>query len=294
MGRNRKVPTLDEWLEHGGNLLAKLPERSKLHKEIKSGLLELHALNSEPAKNKTEITETLKSLNSTESRFKAKDKISNGVVEKMAGKSEWSLWLARFYQKKKDAKRSKFYVSDICHEQVELMSEQSGYKNLNKYLGQLPSVFMDNGIDQTRDLFDLRDLLAPFKDALKPTPSAELHAKDRIPEFSLLAIVKAVTKELSRLGIKNYRDLSSINKKRREADNYAESKREQLDEMQQQIDQLTRQRVIDLQKISSLKQEAHSDHNKIEELTDKLIKIKNSPSYRKAQKLSGKIKLSKP
>jgi len=57
-----------------------------------------------------------------------------------------------------------------------------------------------------------------------------------VPEFSLLAIVKAVTKELSKLGIKDYRGLSLINKKRRDADKYNESIRGQLNEFQEQIE----------------------------------------------------------
>jgi hypothetical protein len=236
MGRYRRDATLDEWLKHGDNLLTKLSVRSKLYKDIKSELAKLNNLNSAPEKDKSEIKTTLEKLNKTKTKFKAKDKTVKGEVKKGVGKNEWSLWIARIYQHKKDDKRSKFYVSNTCHEQVELMSEQSGYESLNKYLGQLPSVFIDNGIGQTRDLFDLRDLLTPFQDALKPVPSNDLHTEDREPEFSLLAIVKAITEELSRLGIKDYHKLSSINKTKREADKYAESIRGQLNEMQQQIE----------------------------------------------------------
>jgi len=128
MGRKRRGATLDEWLAHGDNLLNKLSVRSNLYKEIKDLLADLNNLNSDSDNNKIEIAATVKHLNSTKTRFKAKDKIIKGEVQKGVGKNEWSLWIARINQHQKDADRKKLYIPNICHEQVELMSKKSGYK----------------------------------------------------------------------------------------------------------------------------------------------------------------------
>lgn len=285
MGRDRRDATLDEWLKHGDNLLTKLSARSKLYKDIKSDLAKLNNLNSAPEKDKSEIKTTLEKLNKTKTKFKAKDKTVKGGVEKGVGKNEWSLWIARIYQHKKDGKRSKFYVSNTCHEQVELMSEQSGYKSLNKYLEQLPSVFIDNGIHQTKDLFDLRDLLAPFSDALKPSVSNDLHTEDRLPEFSLLAIIKAVTKELNKLGIKDYHAISAIKKIRQDADKYDTSIRGQLNEMQQQLtfkDNILKSNNTEISNQSETIKRIKAEKEKL--LSD-LKKCKNSNSHRRGKPL---------
>ena len=252
----------------------------------------MNNLNSAPEKDKSEIKTTLEKLNKTKTKFKAKDKTVKGEVKKGVGKNEWSLWIARIYQHKKDDKRSKFYVSNTCHEQVELMSEQSGYESLNKYLGQLPSVFIDNGINQTDDLFDLREVIEPFKDALKPPPFTDLHTEDTEPEFSLLAIVKAITEELSRLGIKDYHKLSSINKTKREADKYAESIRGQLNEMQQQIelkDERLKSNNIELLDLKESVNRLKIDKEKLQEK----LRVCNSKNKRTSKRVIKPMRIPK-
>lgn len=294
MGRKRRDATLVEWLDYGDNLLNKLSVRSNLYKEIKDLLADLNNLNSDPNNNKIEITATIKSLNSTKTKFKAKDKIIKGAIEKNAGKNDWSLWIARINQHKKDGKRKKLYIPKSCHEQIEQLSKKSGYQSPSSHLKRLSSIFYDIGIQQTNELFDLYELLAPFEDALKPTPSTDLYTEDREPEFSLLAIVKSITEELSRLGIKNYRDLSSINKKRRDTDKYAESINSQLTEMQKQLefkDELLKNKNSELCKFNETVKLLEANKLKLQE---KLRVCNNSRSNRKAQKLDGKFKPPKP
>lgn len=215
MGRGRRDATLDEWLESGDNLLAKLSVRSQLFKDIKSLLAELHNLNSAPVKNKIEMKATLEKLNKTKIKFKAKDKVVKGEVVKYKGKTEWSLWIDRINQKKKDAERNNFYVSKSAFDKVMAFTKGSMYDdNITKSIEQLFVCLEVLGLNNISDLYDLGEALEPYNDAVTTKrKNLSLHDKEPNVTSSALTVTKKIVEELKANTIHDYHSISSIRKK---------------------------------------------------------------------------------
>ncbi len=225
MGRSRRDATLEEWLENGDNLLTKLSVRSLLYKNIKSLLAELYNLNSAPIKNEIEMMSTLDKLNKTKSKFKAKDrivkgevvkeKVINGEVVKYKGKTEWSLWIDRINQKKKDAERNNFYVSKSAFDKVMAFTKGSEYdSNITKSIEQLFVCLEALGLNNISDLYLLMETVKPYNDALTTT-TKNLTLREKEPDStpSTLTVIQKIVEELKFNKINNYHSIARIRKK---------------------------------------------------------------------------------
>lgn len=249
-GRDRRDATLDEWLNHGDNLLTKLSVRSKLYTDIKSLLAGLHNLNSAPEKNRIEMKATVKTLNEEKINFKAKDKvvkgkvvkekIVNGEIVKYKGKNEWSLWIDRINQKKKDAERNNFYVSKSAFDKVMAFTKGSEYDdNINKSIEQLFVCLELLGLNNISDLYLLRETLEPYSDALTATRK-DLTLRDKEPDNtpSALTVVQKIVQELGYNNINNYRSILNIRKKIFAANKLEVEVQKPLADAQSKIEQL--------------------------------------------------------
>lgn len=266
MGRDRRDAELDEWLNHGDNLLTKLSERSNLYKEIKKQLVKLNNLNSDPVNNKIEMDTVLEKLNKTKIKFKAKDKIVkgevvkekivNGEVVKYKGKTEWSLWIGRINQKKKDAERNNFYVSKSAFDRVMAFTKGSEYDdNATKSIEQLFITLESLGLRNISELYDLGEALKPYNDAVTTDwKDISLHDKEPNVTPSVLTVTKKIVEELKANKIHDYHSISSIRKKILAASKLEDQVQKPLADAQSKIEQL--QSFIEEQRASIAEKEA--------------------------------------
>lgn len=220
MGKVRVDRTLNEWMEFGPNLLTKIESRKILHKQISQALTEL----GNAATSKKRRDELLIELNST------KNKLGN----------DWILWVRRLSQKKTDQNRKKFYVNESTFNDVMAFSKDSEYEgNINRSIEHLFLAFTSLGLTNISNLYELNDVFAPFKDALKTKANEQTFATNDIDQtYSILTIMQKLTAELKANKIQDFNSIASIKRKIREAEKLSENINKPLRAKQNEIDNL--------------------------------------------------------
>ena len=209
MNKTRKGARVDrgknDWIEFGDNLLTRISNQRKIHKNIKDLLAKLHECSST---NNDQVTDVLSELN----------------AEKCNLGDSWIQWGAYIRGTKRDKNIDAFRVSNRCHSQYKTLAKTSGYTrnngevNLAKCVEELPDLLAEAGIINTQNLGDLAELLKPFDDALQKNHKMTLSSDDNDVPFSALMITESILAKLAELNIKRFSDFDTISRKIKEAD----------------------------------------------------------------------------
>lgn len=195
MGQTRKDRPAEDWLNYGDKLLALLKRNKKLHNDVEG------------------LIQALKESETTEDR----DDIASILNEQKyeLGKN-WTRWVTKITQAKKDKNRARFYLDEVTYKGIltflslDTTTKDRKKTSDNNIFKNLLSALNVMGVDNINELYQLLTELDKFNDGLLERNSREKLTDIKKYQGRTTGIIHAILDELKHKNIRNFEKLKSI------------------------------------------------------------------------------------